>query len=61
MEFQVLFHQGNQRYYWRIDASNGRVLASSEAYFNRQDCYNAVSVVKTYAGTARVVDATKAA
>jgi len=30
-----------QKYHFRIVASNGRVLASSEKYYNLQDCIDA--------------------
>jgi len=50
-----------QPYYFRIVASNGRVLASSETYVNKQDVINAVNLIKQNAATARFIDYTKAA
>lgn len=35
-----------QRWRWRIVATNGRVLASSEAYTNRADAEQAIETVR---------------
>lgn len=33
---------------WRLKASNGRIVADSgEGYYNRQDCLNAINLVKS--------------
>jgi len=48
----------NYQYYWRIVASNGRVLATSETYRNKQDAVSAASSVKSQAPSAQVVDYT---
>lgn len=58
MEFQILNAQGNQRYYWRIVASNGQVLATSETYYNKSDAQSAAQSVKTYAASAPIIDKT---
>lgn len=41
-----------QRWRWRIVATNGRVLASSEFYTNRADCEAAIDIVRNNAPTA---------
>lgn len=41
-----------QRWRWRIVATNGRVLAYSEAYANRADCLAAIDLVRDQASTA---------
>ena len=41
-----------QRWRWRIVATNGRTLASSEAYTNRGDCLDAIDIVRNNAPTA---------
>ena len=43
-----------QRWRWRIVATNGRVLAYSEAYSNRADAEQAIEIVRNYAGTAQL-------
>jgi len=48
-----------QPYYWRMVASNGQVLATSETYTSVQGCRNAIDTVKREAGTAAVLDLTK--
>lgn len=48
-------------YYWLIRANNGgETLVSSETYASRQDCTNAISLVKRGAGGGAVADRTKA-
>lgn len=49
----------NGQYYWRIVASNGQVLATSETYVAKQSAINAASSVKTNAGTAPIYDYTQ--
>jgi uncharacterized protein YegP (UPF0339 family) len=61
MTFEVLNHKGTQRYYWRIKASNGAVLASSEGYANFADAYYACQLVKVHAATAPIVNLAHAA
>lgn len=39
-----------QPYYWRIVARNGKVLASSETYRNKQDCLAAIAIVQRGGG-----------
>jgi hypothetical protein len=46
MRFQVKRAKGKQRFYWRLVASNGKVLASSETYARRKDCLHAIEVVQ---------------
>ncbi|WP_431905574.1 YegP family protein [Micromonospora carbonacea] len=58
MEFQIRNAQGNQGYYWRIVASNGKVLAASETYYNKGDAQSAAQSVKSNAASAPIVDYT---
>jgi uncharacterized protein len=48
----------SQPYYWRIVASNGQVLATSETYVAKQSAINAAQSVKSSAGTAPIYDHT---
>jgi uncharacterized protein YegP (UPF0339 family) len=57
MQFQV-HRSSNGQYWWRIVAANGRVLASSETYHNKQDAINACGVVKAGAAGAPIYDHT---
>lgn len=60
MKFEIRnSNSETQPYYWRIVASNGNVLATSETYVNKADAKSAVDSVITHAGTATVVDHTK--
>lgn len=61
MQFELRRAQGNQPWYWLIRASNGRVLATSETYYNRDDAISAVGLVQQGAGSAPFYDMTKAA
>lgn len=61
MQFELRRATGSQPWYWLIRASNGRVLATSETYFNRQDAINAADSVRKNAATAPFYDMTKAA
>lgn len=59
MRFEVRrSNSATQSYYWRIVAANERVLATSETYHNKADVQAAIRSVKTYAGSAQVVDQT---
>lgn len=60
MKFEILNSTSRvQPYYWRMVASNGQVLASSETYTSMQGCRNAIDTVKRWAGSAAVLDLTK--
>jgi uncharacterized protein YegP (UPF0339 family) len=48
-----------QPYYWRIVASNGQVLATSETYVAKQSAINAAASVKSTAGSATIYDYTQ--
>lgn len=55
MKFEIHRASGGQ-YYWRIVASNGQVLATSETYYNRTDAQAAAESVKSQAGSAPIDD-----
>jgi uncharacterized protein YegP (UPF0339 family) len=57
MKFEVRNATGGQ-YYWRIVASNGQVLATSETYVAKQSAISACQSVKTNASGAQIVDET---
>ncbi|QGN49539.1 YegP family protein [Micromonospora sp. WMMD558] len=59
MQFEIHNANGGQ-YYWKIVASNGRTLATSETYWNKSDARSAAQSVKTYAASAPIVDKTGA-
>jgi len=48
----------SQPYYWRIVASNGQVLATSETYVAKESAIRAARSVKLNAGTAQIIDTT---
>jgi uncharacterized protein YegP (UPF0339 family) len=58
---EIQIHPSNsstQQYYWRIVASNGRILATSETYYNKGDAVSAAQSVKNQAASARIVEKT---
>lgn len=48
---RYVVYQDQQRYWrWRLLAANNRIIADSgESYFNKQDCVNAIALVKSSA------------
>lgn len=36
-----------RKWYWRFRAANGEIVAHGEGYYNKEDCYNAVSLVQS--------------
>ena len=55
MQFEIRRASGGQ-YYWRIVASNGQVLATSETYYNKADAQSAAESVRLHAGSAPIYD-----
>ena len=52
--FQV-YVDASRQWRWRLVAANNRIIATSgEGYLNKQDCINAIYLVKTLAPTAPV-------
>jgi uncharacterized protein YegP (UPF0339 family) len=44
-----------RRWHWRLQAGNGEIIASGEAYVNRADCVHAVELVQqSYAAAVEV-------
>ena len=59
MKFEIRRSSSNtQPYYWRMVASNGQVLATSETYVAKASAMAAISSVKVYAATATTTDYT---
>jgi len=46
------------KYRFNLIASNGEIIASSEAYESKDSCKNGIQSVKTNAPTAEIVDKT---
>jgi uncharacterized protein YegP (UPF0339 family) len=57
MQFEIRRASGGQ-YYWRIVGSNGQVLATSETYYNKADAESAANSVRSYAGSASIINYT---
>lgn len=52
-----VYLDANRQYRWRLVAANNRNIANSgEGYHNKQDCLNAIALVKS-SSTAPVYDA----
>jgi uncharacterized protein YegP (UPF0339 family) len=59
MKFQIRRSTSTtQPYYWRIVASNGQTLATSETYVSKDSAKSAINSVKASAATATVEDLT---
>lgn len=55
MKFEILKSK-NDEVYFRVVASNGKILAHSETYKNYDDCLNAVQVIVAEASGAEIYD-----
>lgn len=60
MQFEI-HDTTNGQSYWKIVASNGRTLATSETYWNKADAESACRSVKANAANAPIVDKTATA
>ncbi len=58
MKFEILKSSAAQPYRWRIVATNGQVLATSENYASKQSAKSACESVRKSAGSADLVDLT---
>jgi uncharacterized protein YegP (UPF0339 family) len=58
VKFEILRSNAAQPYRWRIVASNGQVLATSENYASKQSARSACESVQKSAGSAEIVDPT---
>lgn len=50
--------QSKQPYRWVIKSANHRILCASENYTHKQDCINAVNIIKQNAASAPFYDET---
>lgn len=57
VRFEIL-KSTSRGYWWRIKATNGQILASSEIYTSKDGCQNAIATVKAYAKGASTYDLT---
>lgn len=55
MRFEVFRGKFRRRWYWRLVADNGEVIAQSEGYHNRADALSTVRLIQTRAGETDVV------
>jgi hypothetical protein len=53
-----IFKGTNDKYYFRLKASNGEIIAQSEGYSSKQGAQDGVASVKKNAPTATTVDLT---
>lgn len=44
------------KYYWRLKAPNGEIIATGEAYSSKAACKKGIESVKTYAPKAEIVE-----
>ncbi|WP_284292722.1 YegP family protein [Luteimicrobium album] len=58
MKFTIQKSEKTGQYWFRIVASNGNILASSEQYAQKSSAVSAVESIKQRAGDAEVVDET---
>ena len=43
--YYEIYRQGTQ-YRWRFKSNNHETIASGESYYNKQDCLNAIGLMK---------------
>ena len=53
-KFEV-YKDRSGKYRWRLRATNGEIIASSEAYSSKAACEGGIGAVKREAGKAKVV------
>lgn len=59
MYFEI--YKSGTQYRWRLKAANNRIIADSgESYWNKQDCLDAISLVKATNANTPVKDLTGA-
>ena len=54
-----IFKDKKQEFRFRLKASNGKIIASSEGYTERTSCLNGIESVKRFAAEALIIDLTK--
>lgn len=57
MKFEI-FKGKDTQFYFRLKASNGEIVCSSEAYTSKQSCQQGIAVIKSIAEKAEVHDLT---
>jgi hypothetical protein len=50
MKFEIFQSDKNEKYYFRLKASNGQVILSSQGYAGKPSCKNGIESVKKNAG-----------
>ena len=59
MKFEIVRGKSaKEPFFWRIVASNGQTLATSEMYVRKQSCLSAIASVQKGVAEATVVDTT---
>jgi len=53
-----IFRDITRQYRWRLKASNGEIIACSEAYVSKQSAINCIMLIKKLAPIAQIVDTT---
>lgn len=51
------YEDAKKEYRWRLKATNGQVIATSQGYKDKRDCENSIDVIKKGAEKARVEEA----
>ena len=51
------YEDARKEYRWRLKATNGQVIATSQGYKDKRSCENSIDVIKKGAGQARVEEA----
>jgi uncharacterized protein YegP (UPF0339 family) len=48
MKFEIFKSKANHQWYFRLVASNGRIIAQSEGYHNREDCIDTITSIRNH-------------
>jgi uncharacterized protein YegP (UPF0339 family) len=51
------YQDAEKKYRWRLKATNGQIIATSQGYKDKRDCENSINVIKKGAEKARVEEA----
>ncbi len=47
----TILRGSNGQYWFRVTATNGKIICHSEQYYNYTDCYHAAQIVQNGGGT----------
>lgn len=55
MSYYTVYKDAQGYWRWNLKAANHEIVASGEGYYNKEDCYRAIAIVKA-SGNSRVYE-----